>query len=336
MKKYVLTSKELYVLCPANVKTGGPELLHQFVYVLNSNGVNAHIVYILSEKDKNITINKEYKKYVTTFYTEKDVLDDKENVIIIPETLFKYISKWKNIQQVMWWLSVDNFERYNGFWPRCKHVGILNAICFFLRGKMQFPLNKIKKVQYHLCQSHYAKDYLLSIGIDVNKIEFLSDYINDEFVTNQVINKERIVMYNPKKGFQYTRKIIRKMPNITWAKIEGMKSDEVHKLMQRSMLYIDFGNHPGKDRMPREAALSMCCVITGMKGSAKYFEDVNIPAKYKIDEKKAAINTVVDLIEDCLNNYETNINDFNQYRELIKNEKKAFYNDVRELFVQSM
>ena len=185
-----------------------------------------------------------------------------------------------------------------------------------------------------MCQSQYAKAYLLKIGIDENRIEFLSDYINEEFVRNHVVEKERIVIYNPKKGFRYTKKIIKRMPKTTWIKIHGLRSDEVHMLMLKSMLYVDFGNHPGKDRMPREAALSMCCIITGMRGSAKYSEDVNIPLKYKIDEKKVDKNKVVDLIEDSLNNYDININDFEQYRNVIKGEKETFYNDVTELFMQ--
>ena len=35
----------IYVLCPGNVVTGGPELLHQLVDTLNCNGKNASIVY---------------------------------------------------------------------------------------------------------------------------------------------------------------------------------------------------------------------------------------------------------------------------------------------------
>ena len=336
MRKFILYGKEIYVLCPAHLKTGGPELLHQLVYVLNSYGINAHIVYILDENDPNtnIFIIEEYQKYITSFYTEKDIIDDTENLIVIPETLFKYISKWEKIKQVMWWLSVDNFEKYNGFWGRYKYQGFLIAVYNLLRGRMQFPQKKVINVEYHLCQSYYAKKYLLNLGVNESKIEDLSDYINDEFVNKQNINKERIVIYNPKKGLQYTKKIIKKMPDVKWIKIEGLKTDAVHTLMQKSMVYVDFGNHPGKDRMPREAALSGCCIITGMRGAAKYFEDVSIPSKYKINEKKVNTKNVVKLIYDSLNNYEIYSEDFEEYCNLIKNKKKEFYTAVKELFMQ--
>ncbi len=40
--------------------------------------------------------------------------------------------------------------------------------------------------------------------------------------------------------------------------------------MRKAKLYIDFGYHPGKERMPREACLLDCCLIIGKDGSAKY------------------------------------------------------------------
>ena len=35
----------IYVLCPHMVLSGGPELLHQFVFYLNSSGVESYITY---------------------------------------------------------------------------------------------------------------------------------------------------------------------------------------------------------------------------------------------------------------------------------------------------
>ena len=53
--------------------------------------------------------------------------------------------------------------------------------------------------------------------------------------------------------------------------------------MMESKVYIDFGNHLGKDRIPREVA-SGCCIITGKTGADKYKEDVYIGEKFKFDE----------------------------------------------------
>ncbi|MCX7738527.1 MAG: hypothetical protein N2Z80_03840 [Hydrogenothermaceae bacterium] len=56
-------------------------------------------------------------------------------------------------------------------------------------------------------------------------------------------------------------------------------------ILKKAKVYIDFGNHTGKDRIPREAAMLECCVITGRRGIAKYREDVPIPENYKIEDK---------------------------------------------------
>jgi len=48
------------------------------------------------------------------------------------------------------------------------------------------------------------------------------------------------------------------------------------------MMYIDFGTHPGKDRIPREAALRNCIVLTNRNGAADNNVDVPIPNEYKI------------------------------------------------------
>ena len=41
MQKY----NKVVVCCPAELVTGGPELLHQFVHHLTEQGVDAHITY---------------------------------------------------------------------------------------------------------------------------------------------------------------------------------------------------------------------------------------------------------------------------------------------------
>ncbi len=64
------------------------------------------------------------------------------------------------------------------------------------------------------------------------------------------------------------------MPGWTFVPLENMSKQEVRALMQQSRYYIDFGHHPGKDRLPREAAASGCVVLTLRAGAAQFFDDV--------------------------------------------------------------
>ena len=107
----------------------------------------------------------------------------------------------------------------------------------------------------------------------------------------------------------------------------------MQELLGTSKVYIDFGNHPGKDRIPREAAIMGCCVITGKRGSAYFHEDVMIPDEYKFEDRLDAIPSIVELIQNCMTNYEERLLDFEQYRAYIKNEQKQFSKDVESVFM---
>ena len=186
----------------------------------------------------------------------------------------------------------------------------------------------------HFVQSEYARQMLKSKGFD--NVFFLSDYLNKYFIENQLLSlntpKDNIVLYNPKKGLNFTKSIISHAKDINFVPIENMKREDVAKLLSKAKVYIDFGNHPGKDRLPREAAISGCCVITGKDGSAKYYEDVPIPDEFKIEAKIENIQSIVDKIRQCFENYEINSKKFESYREKIKNEEKRFIDDAKKIF----
>ena len=48
-----------------------------------------------------------------------------------------------------------------------------------------------------------------------------------------------------------------------------MSANQVINIFKRTKIYIDFGYHPGKDKMPREAVLFNNCVITNQKAVLK-------------------------------------------------------------------
>ena len=114
--------------------------------------------------------------------------------------------------------------------------------------------------------------------------------------------------------------------------LENMNNQEMVNAFTKAKLYVDFGNHPGKDRIPREAAMFYCCIITGRKGAANNDEDIPILAKYKIDEDKSEIDAVKKVIEETVYNYENQLSDFHTYREKILSEKKLFIENVKHLF----
>ncbi len=309
---------KIFVLCPAYSMSGGPELLHQMVYNLNGIGEHAFIVYT-PHKQYGIGCNPSYLKYVDGYIEVINAIEDSDsNLIIFPETKIEKQAKWKKAQKAVWWLSVDNYAS-------------LHHDCEWKQDLSFFD--------YHFVQSYYSLDFLLYNSISIDKIYYLSDYLSDEFIS--ILNDiselppkktQRFVAYNPVKGITYTTKLIKKMSEELFVPIVNMTKLEVIDLLMKCSVYIDFGNHPGKDRLPREAAALGCCVVTGKRGSAAYNEDVCIPSKYKFDERKSTIDEISGRICYCLDNYGKCIDDFSNYRDCIRIERDEFERDIRRIF----
>ncbi|SHI82279.1 hypothetical protein [Parasporobacterium paucivorans] len=326
----------IYVMCPANIKTGGTELLHQLVYQLNKQNKEAAIVYT-GETEGKSPMPEAFSEYVATYLLSKDIVDELDNILVVSEVACDKLAEFKRIKKYIWWLSVDNYVARDGFAGRMRIQGFKTALSLMMKGKSTHLRKFVKLADMHLCQSYYAIDFIQKMGIPEASIAYLSDYINDIYVLreNQLDRqlKKKYVLYNPAKGFAFTQKLIALAPELNWRQIQNMTTEQVMNLMQESMVYIDFGNHPGKDRFPREAAISGCCIITGRRGSAAFSEDVRIPKEYKFDEKEDQVEEkVIAKIRACLDDYATNDSKFESYREFVRAEKVAFASDISRIF----
>ena len=315
-------SKKIYVCCPGNVVTGGPELLHQFVDALRKNNIDAYILY-MPFKEKFST-PQQYQHYNTPVAEYSDV-SSKGSIVVFPEVdtgLAKYFPK---AHIVIWWLSVDFYFSYTGNRPVKEFI--LDKINL-ITGKRK-TINTLRSYS-HYSQSEYARNFLLKNGIEA---EMLTDYLGSSHLATDTSisdkNREKIIAYNPKKGVLFTKKLISTNSDYKFIAIKNMTSQQVRELLLSAMIYIDFGNHPGKDRFPREAAMAGCCIITGRRGSAFNDVDICIPPQYKIDEKGKNINEKFRfLVDDIFNNFEPRTLDFFQYRKKIQNEPGIFEGQV--------
>lgn len=334
-----MTTNVIYVLSVAKKATGGTELLHQLVYEINRQGGLAKIVYV-DKKGEIEKTPKAFQKYVNNNDIAEEVEDIPDNIVVVPEILFSEARKYQKCQKLYWWLSVDNYYFVNGFMNHVKHKGWLRAMKHVLVDGKRYPrINICNLIGIHLYQSEYAHQFLLKNGVKEENTRYLSDYINDEFLNvknDMKTNRNDVVLYNPAKGWEFTKKIIDACPNVVWKPLCNMTPAEVHETLLTSKLYIDFGNHPGKDRFPREAAISGCCVITGKRGAAANPKDIPIPQKYKFDENSVEINDIVAKIYACISDYNQLQNDFEPYREMIRGEKAEFSRCVKDIFLCSM
>ena len=267
-------------------------------------------------------IPKEYSIYDVKL---SELNDDHENIIMLPEVATKFAYKVKSAKIAIWWLSVDNYYRKKG------DNFIKDSIKYYkdLFRLRLAPLMMMKKY-FHFVQSFYAKEYLSKKGLES---EFLSDYLNPIHFEQSSKAKEDIILYNPVKGARITETLISSNKEFTFIPLEKLSNTQVQDLFQRAKLYIDFGNHPGKDRMPREAVMADCCIITGRRGSANNEVDVPILEKYKFDDSKLVDNLLFrKTVLDIFSNYQKNVLNFTEYKDIIKNEQIIFKRQVSKIF----
>lgn len=336
-----ITSKSIvYVVCPLGIQTGGTELCHQLVDYLNSKGRISYMAYV-SENYEIIEaeVPSSFQKYNVKVCSE--IINAKDNIIVFPETLL-HLTKILNCDKmnyIFWWMSLDNYFFISSIFGYVKFKGktlrgimrkAINAVIRKYPTMTFAELRKLENRSINVFQSSYANHFLLNQKI-YNQLS-LSDYINLEFVNEEhdPVTKEDIILYNPIKGFEVTKKIMERMKGYNFVPLVNLDRSELQDLMRRAKLYIDFGNHPGKDRIPREAVINDCCIIVGKNGSANYFQDVPIYEAYKFDNKD--IELVCDRIAYVIDNYNTCINDFNLIKKNILKEKTIFEEEIDNIF----
>lgn len=338
----IYPNTKIYVPCPAGVVTGGAELLHQLVSYLREHGRDAFIVYFGNAKHE---VPEDYKCYTIEHV---DSIENKEhNIEVVYEGIFNIAYERDKTQKILWWLSVDHFYIYcKSFLSPIDYIGynkkygvkmLIKMLLHLCMGKNDFKnrlsISKLASLNaVNAYQSEYAQDFLQKHCFP-NVIP-LKDYINtDHCKVFDKSAKEDILLYNPKKGFEFTQRLIDAAPDLNWVPLQGMSREQLIDVLKKAKVYVDFGYHPGKDRLPRECAMNGCCVITGKRGSAAFFEDVSVVERYKFDERKAKITDIISTIRWTLKNYDTAIDDFQYYRASIAYEKEEFEAQIRKIFL---
>lgn len=256
------------------------------------------------------------------------IADRPENIIIIPEALPQLYGSAKYAQKVLWWMSVDNYvdsfcQILGNSKNRLLHTPLKDIIyCFCPDAHME-----------HWVQSEYARQFIRKNHVPAEQIHFIGDYLQseshlDHTDATESNGRQDIVAFNPRKGFEFTKKIIAAAPDLRFAPIQNMTPAQVHDLLRHSKVYIDFGNHPGQDRIPREAAAAGCCIITGRRGSAANPIDIPISESYKFKDATENIPNILACIKTCIQDYETRTHDFDDYRMMIDGQREKFRADV--------
>lgn len=280
--------------------TGGPECIHQYCNALNLMGFESYMVY--SEGALGIPPDGQYVLYGQYYplLQRADEVDDKEeNVLIIPEmySYTEFRKRYPTIRIVVDWLSVDG--------------GLTNV-------------NDNLKCKYHMFQSYYAKDFVVSNLSHDSKWFMVGDYMNDTFMYQQYNGiKKNIVAFNPRKDKKTMNICVSNQ--FDFVPIVNMAPFQIAHVLKTCKVYVDLGHHPGADRLPKEAAACGCVVITNKQGSANFFDDV------PIEQKSEDLDEIAKMIKDAFENYEQNYVSQKEYRDRVKNMKALTHKQLFDM-----
>lgn len=316
----------LYIYSPVVGPTGGTELLQQFCATARSVGIDAAMLY---DKDPvGSPIMEKFGFYRNPYVTSFE--DTPDNSVIIPEHFAEKINTVRHAEVAIWWMSVDNYWGA-AYQPDGYSYKDVYRIARRVLYRPQHRRNiRSFRTCVHFYQSEYARNYLLNdLNIEESRLFPLSDYIDLRYCEDPSSEKNNTVLYNPKKGFKYTRQLVVADSSIDWIPLEGHSLEsliQLIQLMQKSKLYIDFGAHPGKDRLPREAAACGCCILTGARGTAANDIDIPIDRQNKIEHFN--VEEVLTRIHFLLDNYSSEHEKLLPYRQSIASEKSTFEAEV--------
>jgi hypothetical protein len=309
-----LTPKsKIYMLCPTFSVTGGPESMHQFVDHMRRGGRDARFVFMPIVPDPML---KEFAHYDIKYTHE--IEDDPANVLIAPEVMTEQLYNYRQIQKAVWWLSAVNHlklkkeRQYN--WQDPRNDGII-----------------------HFAQSYFAADICRQHGVEQPLM--LEDYLHHRYLVRREAEKRDQVAYFARKNAGVIEKLIEAAPDINWVPIQGMTAAQVRAVLSESKVYVDFGPHPGRDRMPREAAMQHCCLIIGNRGAAGYDGDFPFSNQFKFTQADAAagfpvqnVAGVVTTIRQCFHDFGKVEKEFEHYRRWIVGQKETQRQQVAKYF----
>lgn len=316
----------IFVLCPSRLVTGGPEALHQLCDALNARGADAQMVYVRKRKrwrvrrkgggildlrirrergfahDPAMRMPAAYSHYGIKLAAEFN--PTAEDYVVIPEAAMHFLPLVGEATPIIWWLSVDNI------------AGGFSEILELRNGRA-----------LHYVQSRFAADVAHALGFEVSGL--LTDYISRSHSDMHRAEGERNgVAYNPRKGLPYLEKLRPHLAGVPLHPIDKMTPRQVAQLLRSVRVYLDVGDHPGRDRLPREAALAGAVVISSEIGGASRQEDMPVGDEFKFSKKNETLEGVAQKVRAAIARFDEASANQDGYRHWVRGQQVEFGRQV--------
>ena len=260
----------IHIVCPSDDVTGSAESLHQFGRAAATLGYDARIAY--GGDPVFGAVASAFRSY--GLRNDQDVTDAAGLVVLTAHTDVAAVEGLSAARKLVWWLRLD------------ETAGADVERALALPGAV------------HIAQSEYARRFLAARGVAAGLV---GDYVPASFVDHATAlvpaTKLDTVLYNPDPTDAFTPQLVEASRGVLqWVPVAGLAPAEVAELMAYSKVYVDFGAHAGRTRMPREAIAAGCAVITGSRGAGGNELDLALPEGFRFDESVAEIRDVLNRI----------------------------------------
>lgn len=302
--------------------SGGPEAIHQLSDAIAGLGGEVVIAYYgaqmgISIEDAMISCSftssptpPAYRDYRS--FTAARIPLTSRSLVIFPEPVIGWAMAQRPFSQAIWWLSVDN-------------ALVKSPILSYESHRQQFFLTPHL---LHFYQSDYARDFLIRGG--EKKVYPLGDYIADRFYNSlNSVPRDQSITYFPRKGGALASVFFDSHPDLHRMPIENMSADTVHETLRKSQIYIDFGHHPGKDRVPREAALSGNIVFLHERGAAAFHLDHPLDRSFLFTAADVSNGSLYGRVKQALDHADNSFAAQHRYHSRISVEKGEFLYHVK-------
>lgn len=289
----------IYILSPY-ISSGAPEALHQLCHHLNTIGLYSYIVYF--DKQRETGYDLLYQDMYPNIKESKTIEDGSVVIFfeIVKYTIIEKLYSVKNCRYMLWWLSINNAIMFNTMETNLQHPRMV-----------------------HLFHGEFIKKYILPLLTHSQPWYYLHDYIDTDIFNEGTFVNDDIVAFNPSKDCLSAPLLIPRKYR-TLPLIDLDRPYFIHTL-QKCKVYLDLGAHNGRDRIPREAALLGCVIITNRFGSAEFEEDIDIPEECKVTKEGEAL----ELIEKIFKDYSYYYKIQQQYRDGLLLDKNRFVDQLR-------
>ena len=327
----------IVALYPRGIRTGGPEALHQLVDSLRRSGAEAYLTP---------RAGTEHSERVDAYghYDAPEIALAKvprSATVVFPEVFTDDLLRWQGSQTVLWWLSVDNSPALGPLVTSyAEHATAPVALAKLMRkrGLASLQRSRLRRrpAIVHCAQSVYAQGAVARWLGSVP--EMLSDYVDvpGGYADLVPATGSPVVAFNGSKGAGLARQVAAlSHPSVTFVELVGMTAEEVRRNLRLASVYLDLGPHPGKDRLPREAAIHGCAVLVAARGSAGVTADMPLPVADRVVPGPQFVERCADRLGQMLTNPGVAFAAQGAYREAVRSQRVTFDSEVRAAFSEA-